>query len=147
VKGRDIGEGLVKLIRKQGCSTVKELIARLSEEYNVEYEKARLKGDEDKIQRLTDKYESALLFCGKATLSSDPEEVCTLIDTVFTQGKGVTLSTVHKAKGLEAERAFILDASLHASFTARAQQQWQREQERNILYVAITRAKRELVYM
>jgi hypothetical protein len=147
VKGRDIGEGLVKLIRKQGCSSVKDLITRLSDAYNVEYEKARVKGDDDAIQRVTDKYESALLFCEKASLSSDPEEVCVVIDTVFTQGKGVTLSTVHKAKGLEAERAFILDMHLHASFTARARQQWQKEQEKNILYVAITRAKRELVYM
>jgi superfamily I DNA/RNA helicase len=147
VKGRDIGEGLVKLIRKQGCSTVQELITRLSEEYNVEHEKARLREDDEKIQRVSDKYESALLFCGKATLASDPEEVCAIIDTVFTQGKGVTLSTVHKAKGLEAERAFILERALHQSFMQRAKQQWQKEQEKNILYVAITRAKRELVYM
>jgi superfamily I DNA/RNA helicase len=96
---------------------------------------------------VSDKYESALLFCGKATLASDPEEVCAIIDTVFTQGKGVTLSTVHKAKGLEAERAFILERALHQSFMQRAKQQWQKEQEKNILYVAITRAKRELVYM
>jgi superfamily I DNA/RNA helicase len=99
------------------------------------------------MQRIVDKYESALVFCEKVALESDPEEVCALIDAVFTQGKGVTLSTVHKAKGLEAERAFLLDHALHDSFTQRARQQWQREQERNILYVAITRAKGDLVYM
>jgi superfamily I DNA/RNA helicase len=126
---------------------VKELIARLSEEYNVEHEKARVKEDDEKIQRVSDKYESALLFCGKATLASDPEEVCSLIDAVFTQGKGVTLSTVHKAKGLEAERAFILESALHQSFMHRAKQHWQKEQEKNILYVAVTRAKHELVYL
>lgn len=147
VRGRDIGEGLVKLINKQGCFTVRELITRLNDEYNVEREKARVKEDEDKIQRLEDKYGSALLFCNRAKLDDTPEVVISNINTLFEQGKGVCLSTVHKAKGLEASRAFILDSALHASFTQRARQQWQREQERNILYVAITRAKRELVYM
>jgi superfamily I DNA/RNA helicase len=122
-------------------------MGRLNDAYAVEYESARLKDNDDKMQRVVDKYESALLFCGKASLARDPEEVCSIIDTVFTQGKGVTLSTVHKAKGLEAERAFLLDSTLHHSFTQRARYPWQKEQERNILYVAITRAKRELVYM
>jgi superfamily I DNA/RNA helicase len=87
------------------------------------------------------------VFCEKVPLENDPEEVCTIIDMVFTQGKGVTLSTVHKAKGLEAERAFLLEHVLHGSFTQRSKQAWQKEQERNILYVAITRAKCDLVYM
>jgi superfamily I DNA/RNA helicase len=147
VKGRGIGEGLVKLIRKQGCPTVKRLMTVLTQAYAVEYESARLKDDDDTMQRIVDKYESALLFCEKASLESDPEEVCAIIDAVFTQGKGITLSTVHKAKGLEAERAFILEHTLHESFRQRARQQWQKEQEKNILYVGITRAKRELVYM
>jgi len=147
VRGRDIGEGLVKLINKQGCFTVRELITRLNDEYNVEREKARVKEDEDKIQRLEDKYGSALLFCNRAKLDDTPEMVIASINILFEQGKGVCLSTVHKAKGLEASRAFILDSSLHSMFTQRAKQQWQKEQERNILYVAITRAKRELVYM
>jgi superfamily I DNA/RNA helicase len=147
VKGRDIGEGLVKLIRKQRCSTVKRLVTVLTQAYAVEYESARLKDDADKMQRIVDKYESALVFCEKVPFENDPEEVCTIIDMVFMQGKGVTLSTVHKAKGLEAERAFILEHALHGSFTQRSKQAWQREQERNILYVAITRAKHDLVYM
>jgi len=147
VRGRDIGEGLVKLINKQGCFTVRELITRLNDEYTVEVEKARVKEDDDKIPRLQDKYGSALLFCNRAKLDDTPEMVIAAINTLFEQGRGVCLSTVHKAKGLEAQRAFILDSALHSTFTQRARQQWQREQERNILYVAITRAKGELVYM
>jgi superfamily I DNA/RNA helicase len=66
---------------------------------------------------------------------------------VFDQGKGVCLSTVHKAKGLEAQRALLLQHELYGVFAGRAKQRWQREQERNALYVALTRAKQELVYM
>jgi hypothetical protein len=147
VRGRDIGEGLIKLIEKQGCFTVQELITRLNNEYAVEVEKARSKDDDAKLQRLEDKYSSALLFCGKATLRGTPDTVIGAIRAVFDQGKGVCLSTVHKAKGLEAQRALLLQHELYGVFAGRAKQRWQREQERNALYVALTRAKQELVYM
>lgn len=147
VRGRDIGDGLIKLIERQGCSTVGELITRLNEEYEVEMTKAIAREDDAKQQRLTDRYSSALLFCGKATLRDNPSVVVDAINSLFEQGKGVVLSTVHKAKGLEASRAFLLNTSLFDSFASKAKQSWQREQERNIKYVAITRAKNELVYM
>jgi superfamily I DNA/RNA helicase len=62
-----------------------------------------------------------------------------------TSGGVVTLSTIHKAKGLEAERVFILDAWRLPSFYAKLPHQL--EQEYNLLYVAITRAQRELYYV
>ncbi len=55
----------------------------------------------------------------------------------------VTLSTVHRAKGLEGERIFILQAN-DLPLTWRNQTQWQRQQEDNLLYVALTRSKSKL---
>jgi DNA helicase II / ATP-dependent DNA helicase PcrA len=55
----------------------------------------------------------------------------------------VTLATIHKAKGLEANRVWFLCPSLCPSKWAR--QDWQKAQERNLIYVAITRAKSELI--
>jgi superfamily I DNA/RNA helicase len=55
---------------------------------------------------------------------------------------GITLSTVHKAKGLEANRVFIIkpqDMPLGVS------KGWMYQQEMNLKYIAITRAKRELI--
>jgi superfamily I DNA/RNA helicase len=52
---------------------------------------------------------------------------------------------VHKAKGLEAQRVFILEPHLMPSKWAR--QEWQQEQEANIIYVAVTRALETLVYL
>jgi hypothetical protein len=147
VRGRDIGDGLVKLIERQGCFTVRELIGRLNEEYEVEMEKARVREDESKQQRLHDRYTSALLFCNRTKLDKPPRAVVNAINMLFDQGRGTCLSTVHKAKGLEAERAFLLESKMFDTFTSRVSQHWQKEQERNIKYVAITRAKRELVYM
>jgi superfamily I DNA/RNA helicase len=57
----------------------------------------------------------------------------------------VTLCTVHKCKGLEAPRAIILNSFLMPSRFAK--QDWQIEQERNLIYVAQTRAKEILAYV
>lgn len=55
----------------------------------------------------------------------------------------VTLCTVHKAKGLEADRGWIIEPNI-MSASWKHQQDWQREQEHNLLYVALTRAKQNL---
>jgi superfamily I DNA/RNA helicase len=55
------------------------------------------------------------------------------------------LSTIHKAKGLENDRIFFLCPELIPS--KYATQPWQYEQEANLKYVAITRAKQELIYV
>ena len=59
--------------------------------------------------------------------------------------KGVVLSTIHKSKGLEADNVFILDVNLIPSKYATTKDQL--KQERNLLYVAITRAKNKLIYI
>src|SRR5438874_9810909 len=55
----------------------------------------------------------------------------------------VTLSTVHRAKGLEAERVIILRPDQLPLAVTR---HWEKRQELNIEYVALTRSKRELVF-
>lgn len=57
---------------------------------------------------------------------------------------GVRLLSIHKAKGLEANRVILLRKDLLPSEQATAD--WELEQEKNLEYVAITRARKELVY-
>lgn len=63
--------------------------------------------------------------------------------------EGVRLMTIHKSKGLENERVFIIetfnDKPLIPSRYAVTKDQL--KQERNLKFVAITRAKRELIYL
>lgn len=59
---------------------------------------------------------------------------------------GVWLSTVHKAKGLESERVYILRPD-RLPMVWKGQQAWEYEQELNLSYVAKTRAMEELVYV
>lgn len=58
---------------------------------------------------------------------------------------GITLSTIHGAKGLEWTKVFFLDPHLIPS--KYAEQEWELEQERNLTYIGITRAKEYLTYI
>jgi DNA helicase II / ATP-dependent DNA helicase PcrA len=58
----------------------------------------------------------------------------------------ITLCTVHRAKGLESERVFIIEPG-NMPMSWRHQQEWEYQQELNILYVALTRSKSELYLM
>ncbi len=63
-------------------------------------------------------------------------------------GIAVVCSSVHKAKGLEASRVFILKRTLYPKLKEGAKPSPMRaREEQNIHYVAITRAMRELVYV
>lgn len=75
-----------------------------------------------------------------------PEHLCREIEKIFVDDTaGIVLSTMHKAKGLESDRVFIIERfRLPVPF---ATQNWEREQENNLDYVARTRAKHTLVYV
>ena len=55
------------------------------------------------------------------------------------------MSTIHKAKGLEADNVFILNKNLLPSKYVK--QDWELEQEKNLEYVAITRTKKTLGFI
>ncbi len=55
----------------------------------------------------------------------------------------IKLSTIHRAKGLEENRIFIIDYD-KLPMSRPQQKDWEKEQEMNLKYVAITRAKEAL---
>lgn len=66
------------------------------------------------------------------------------IKNIFTDKlNGIVLSTIHKAKGLEAKNVFIIRPDL---IPMPSSKKWQYAQEKNLEYVAITRAKLNLIY-
>jgi len=72
------------------------------------------------------------------------------IQDVFDEKKlGVTLMTIHRSKGLEAENVFVIKTfdSKDLIPSRYATQGWQKEQERNLDFVARTRAKNSLTYL
>jgi len=66
------------------------------------------------------------------------------IDELFSDAQAsIWLSSVHRAKGLEADRVFIIRPEQLPPRWSKPGT-WQYEQELNLKYVAMTRAKKEL---
>jgi superfamily I DNA/RNA helicase len=59
--------------------------------------------------------------------------------------QGIKLSTIHKAKGLEADNVYILNKHLIPSKFAKLD--WELIQEENLDYVACTRSKKKLGFI
>jgi ATP-dependent exoDNAse (exonuclease V) beta subunit len=75
------------------------------------------------------------------------EELIAKIEAIITDDErdGVCLSTIHKAKGLEADNVFVAcDSLLPSKFAKKA---WEIEVEDNLRYVMITRAKKTLNFI
>lgn len=75
------------------------------------------------------------------------DELIEKIKNVFSDKKhgGIALSTIHKAKGLESDNVYIACRSLMPSKSAI--KKWEVEQEKNLMYVAYTRAKNKLGFI
>ncbi len=149
LKGRDIAGGLVKIIEKlkpNGIEGDNGLYAKLEEWEEKERLKWIEKDREDRAQTVTDKAKTIRAFiegCGQRTVP----KLIAAMNALFSDNENpdVMLSTIHRAKGLEADRVFILDDALMPS--PYAKQDWQREQELNLAYVAYTRPKKELIFI
>lgn len=147
IMGKEIGAGLASLINKLNGKGIEGLVEKLFAWSTREHEKAIARKKEAKAETIIDKRDAVLTLID--ALEENDRTVpalLRLIDTMFTDTKrGVTLVTIHKSKGLEAERVFWLNASQCPAKWAR--QEWQQQQERNLCYVATTRAKSKLFLM
>ena len=144
VMGREIGKGLVNVVKKAAgkrVTSMEDFRPRLDAWAERMIRKAEK--DEAKVAAVQDKVDCInILSAGLDTVA----ELIDAIEAIFSNSaQGTTLATVHKAKGLEAPRVFILNPDGMPSKWAR--QEWQQEQERNLQYVAVTRALETLVYL
>lgn len=154
VEGRDIGEGLVTLATKwKSIKRLDELEAKLVEFLEHETEKWTKRNAPQKIQIVEDKVSTLQLIIDNLTADGAVmvQELVSHIRNLFGDTPDgekphiFTLSTIHKSKGREWERVYLLRPDLLPSKYAK--QEWQMEQEENLKYVAITRAKAEFVYI
>lgn len=143
VLGRDIGAGLKRTVKAFKATDMNELKQRLRAWRDREVAKCGKKHQRGKAATIEDKF-AALTYISEDC--SSPAAVEQKIDFLFRDSSAsITCSTVHKAKGLEYDTVFILNRNLMPS--KYAEQEWQIRQEKNIEYVAITRAKENLFYI
>lgn len=144
VKGRAIGKGITALIKKSNAGTTKEFLDWLDAWRDREIEKAERIESEDKRQAVIDQFETILVIAD-GTLAVD--ELAARCDALFDDDPRncIVFSSVHKAKGLEANNVYISHPELMPHPAA-----WKPidiKQERNIEYVAVTRAMENLIFI
>lgn len=146
VLGRDIGRGLVGLVKKLNCKSAYELV-----------DKVRVWAEKEVRRQLS--YEpprdrAADLALDRADCLIAIAETCQTIEEVTDRVEGlfpklrenfdgrdcVTLSTTHQAKGLERERVWLLRSTYLIPRRGVIS-----PEEHNLFYVGVTRAKHELV--
>lgn len=140
IQGRDIGAGLTSWIESCGCGVGFGSVLRLGkavEEWRSE-ECKRLEELERDTQAVEDRAACILALCeGKRDVSEVLEAIAALFSDTRPEG-AILLSSTHRAKGLEAPRVWLL----RDTYLARPGLE-----EENLLYVAITRSKGELIYV
>ena len=150
VEGRDIAEGLAKLAKRWKTNSLATFQTRLNDYQARETQKLMSTGKELVAEQLTDKIDTLRVIIDSLPQNSTVRDLVDKIYSLFEpddNGKPrnvVLLSTVHKSKGREWQRVFLLGRNLYMP-SKWARQAWQQEQERNLIYVAVTRAKAELV--
>lgn len=128
---------------------IEELLRRLSDWLHTEQRKEQAKRNpsDARLMALQDRYDCLVCFTED---QPTVESMVNRIEQVFTDSKdaqGIRLSSVHKAKGLEAQRVFFIRTKDAPCPHPMARTSWARAQEQNLLYVGITRAIEELIWV
>jgi DNA helicase II / ATP-dependent DNA helicase PcrA len=147
IQGRDIGKGLISLVKRLKAQSVQELIRKLDDwrEKEVKKEQAKRFPSDNRIIAIQDKVDCLGVFCEN---EDTVDGVLRRINGIFTADKnspGIRLSSIHKAKGMESRRVFFLRPKGAECPHPAARQQWEIEGESNLVYVAVTRAIETLV--
>lgn len=150
IRNRDISGQLVNLLEQavgleQKSYSINEFTKLLTAWYEVQkaamiadgVEVMLIVGLHDRVQTLNAIY--------KGSNCTNTGELKDALANLSKQTKNaVNLTTIHGAKGLEASRVFHIRPDLVPH--PKAEKDWEKEQERNLEFVALTRAKQELFF-
>ena len=159
IMGKDIGSNLKNVVKSTkkdelNISCLKDgVFARLYDDIFSERDKMMVRCCIDKKSAMESQpIQDRLDMIRALEVLSDglrtAEELETRIDEIFPKRdkkNGIALSTIHKAKGLEADNVYIVCRSLMPSKSAK--KDWEKAQEQNLIYVAYTRAKNTLGFI
>lgn len=158
--GKEIVEPLYEIIDKLDKSTTERFTSSLTTWYQIEMGKAEGINATAWADRIEQQYKSLMLMLGYA----QPREFRGILQDILELSamSPITLSTVHKVKGLEADRVFLLkqtfargryeheiESAIDPWLAERARERLANidQEEMNLEYVAITRAKRDLYWV
>jgi len=134
IQGRDVAQQLTSLVKKSKAASVEEL--RSYVESWSEKECARLAAKRRDTQSVEDRAACLLAISdGAATVADVISRIESMFSDIKESGR-IVLSSTHRAKGLERDRVWLL---------ANTYRRRPGEEEENLWYVAVTRARKTLV--
>jgi DNA helicase-2/ATP-dependent DNA helicase PcrA len=152
VRGREIGQQITAIVRRvadmpgYSWEGFGELLALYAAGQSAKL--ANRADAESALQAMEDRV-AAVRACYEGFEATGADHLCALIDGLFAgdnERGAVILSTVHRAKGLEERRVYILKPEkLPLSWPKQTDEE--AAQENNLRYVAITRAKEALYFV
>lgn len=160
VEGHEIGSGLLRMVdRWKSVKTVSAFLTKLEDYRAREVQKAAAKGKEARVTEIEDRCDTLVVVCAavQARGLTSLDDVRAFIRDLFAddvtagdQKSGrppmLVLCTYHRSKGREWPRVMLLEHNARCP-SPWAKQEWEKLQEDNLAYVAITRAQRDLVYV
>lgn len=146
VLGKDIGKGLVAFIDSFRVDGTADLLAKVNRMTAQALSRA---GEDDDVEDITDRRD-VIAAVADACESNDVAELRTRLTHLFSDNTDrasvVTLSTIHRAKGAEADRVWWIDRQ-RLSLDKNFKHEWRREEEKSIIFVGSTRSRRELRFV
>lgn len=157
IKGLELGEELKSILNTYKTNDITELRCEMEKDLVNKWVNIS-KENEISLKEAACENDIMILYDTLLTLNiiskglSTKKEVIERIDSVIgsedeniEDTDNIHLTTIHKAKGLENERVFILCPSLMPSRLAH--KDWEIKSEQNLIYVAYTRAKKSLNFL
>jgi len=140
IVGGDIGKGLKKLIEDNRNGNLENTLRQVGDIISARIADLERKKKELSAATWQDKLDTIVY------LAEDCKTVDSMldrIDLIFTDElQGIAFSSIHRAKGLEAENVFLLQPALIPH--PKAKSATEKTQEKNIHYVGVTRFKNTL---
>lgn len=144
IEGRDLGKQLRETVASFKARSVPQFIERVQGWAAKKAQRiGKIDNEDVRAARLADVADQVEVLVGLAEGAINVAEILTRCETLFGDATEkdrkpeVVCSSVHKAKGLEAEHVFILEDTVSQ----------RGEEEKNIFYVAVTRAKGRLTWV
>lgn len=156
--GKDIGSNLVNIIKKTKEKELNQSLDKkgvFSKLYNNLFNNIDMTMKKNNISfemalddaGISQEYDTIQAIEAINDSCNDADCLIEKIKSLFSdkKAKGIALSTIHKAKGLESDNVYICCPSLLPAKSAK--DPWEIKQERNLEYVAYTRAKKKLCFL
>jgi len=146
VLGELIEQKMLGILRHKDCKTICELRTDIMDEQAKKVEKLQQSANPSAsaIEFVNDLYDTLLSIINECTLVNQVEKM--ILELFRLKKDSLVYSSMHRSKGREADRVVILDSNRMTLDVSKMNDE-EIQQEKNLVYVAMTRPKQQLDFV